>query len=193
MSKRKYAVKPEVVKLVRKVQNHILEEPKRFNMDDWVEHISEDLSSDDLYGSSPEIVAAHNKEMKKLYPACGTTACIAGWVAILSKPLKTDKDGYLVIPKVNDIAGFARKKLGLKDFEYTLARLDLDGKEADALALDSPDYHGPAFDDHIFFVNKWPQPFRSKYANESEKPKPSKLKLAKIAVARLDHFLTTGC
>lgn len=188
MSKRKYAVKPEVVKLVRKVQNHILEEPKRFNMDDWVEHISEDLAVEDY---SPETAAAYNKEIKKRYPACGTTACIAGWVAILSKPLKTDKDGYLVIPKVQDIAEFARKKLGLKDFEHTLARLDLDDKETDA--LESPDYHGPAFDDHIFYVNRWPQPFRSKYANESEKAKPSKLKLAKIAVARLDHFLYTGC
>lgn len=190
MSKRKYAVKPEVVKLVRKVQNHILEEPKRFNMEDWTTHISDELT-DASDWNDPTLMVEHNKLVKKQFPACGTTACIAGWVAILSKPLKTDKDGYLVLPKVNDIADFARKKLGLKDFDRILCKLALDDKETDA--LESPDYHGPAFDDHIFFVHRWPQPFKSKYANEIDKPKPSKLKLAKIAVARLDHFLYTGC
>lgn len=50
------------VRLLRKIQKHILEEPKRFWMGWWKE--------DSIPGHKPA--------------PCGTTACIAGWAVILS-------------------------------------------------------------------------------------------------------------
>lgn len=57
------------VKLLRKVKKHILEEPKRLNMD--------------FYGS------AYCNDA----PACGTVGCIAGWSALLSLA-KIPEDRY---------------------------------------------------------------------------------------------------
>ena len=51
------------VELLRKVQKHILEEPKRFDMSTFAEWVM---------GS-------------KYAPTCGTTACIAGWAVFLGK------------------------------------------------------------------------------------------------------------
>jgi hypothetical protein len=53
------------VKLLRKVQQHILEEPRRATIDRWVQHVG------------PLDVDA---------PPCGTAACIAGWCVLLSTP-----------------------------------------------------------------------------------------------------------
>lgn len=54
------------VKLLRKVKKHILEEPKRLMMGDWV------------------------TETKK--SPCGTAACIGGWAVILSGKYRANMD-----------------------------------------------------------------------------------------------------
>lgn len=48
------------VALLRKVQKHILEEPRRLDMHYWEKNVSEEVSP------------------------CGTVACIAGWACLLS-------------------------------------------------------------------------------------------------------------
>lgn len=54
-------------RLLRKVQKHILEEPKRVWMGEW------------------KIVGKQNIKYWELSPpACGTVACISGWAAILN-------------------------------------------------------------------------------------------------------------
>jgi hypothetical protein len=58
------------VKLLRKIQKHILEEPKRFIMSDIIVRDRPGAEFDD-YGISFQI------------PDCGTTACICGWALIL--------------------------------------------------------------------------------------------------------------
>lgn len=58
----KWKMKPEAVRLLRRVKKHILEEPRRFDMKDWVESST----------VSP----------------CGTVACIAGWTLLLKLPPK---------------------------------------------------------------------------------------------------------
>jgi hypothetical protein len=62
------------VKLLRKIQRHILAEPKRFIMDTWIRRGDpfEDLMMPDA--GLPSIVL----------PACGTAACIGGWALQLS-------------------------------------------------------------------------------------------------------------
>lgn len=54
------------VKLLREVAEHILEEPKRFQMETF---ISRDM---DFF------------RRRHIAPACGTVGCIAGWTCILS-------------------------------------------------------------------------------------------------------------
>lgn len=56
---RKNFLSGEIVRLLRRVEKRILEEPKRFDMDLW--------------GS---------KQVGPDAPACGTVACIAGWAGL---------------------------------------------------------------------------------------------------------------
>lgn len=58
------------VKLLRKVQKHILEEPRRINMNTVISYVD-----------------PSDKES----PPCGTVGCIAGWTNILSR----NPDGYM--------------------------------------------------------------------------------------------------
>jgi hypothetical protein len=53
------------VELLKKIKEHILEEPRRLHMDNFVCRVPVD---------SPK------------NPPCGTVACIAGWAVILSRP-----------------------------------------------------------------------------------------------------------
>ena len=57
------------VPMLRKVQKHILSEPRRLDMETWTELLTD--------------------EEKKLpsSPPCGTVGCIGGWTNILSKTL----------------------------------------------------------------------------------------------------------
>lgn len=59
------------VKLLRKIQKHILAEPKRFIMGWWNEKSSPGEPLNDF-------------EMCSTIPKCGTAACIGGWALILS-------------------------------------------------------------------------------------------------------------
>lgn len=61
MPTKKMAVAPKVAALLRRVEKRILEEPRRFDMSDWV------YPSDGMWPDGPP---------------CGTVACIAGWVAL---------------------------------------------------------------------------------------------------------------
>lgn len=58
-----------------KIKQHILEEPNRLNMSDWIDtHLSIGEKIFDRYASVPQVV-----------PVCGTVGCIAGWSAHLRK------------------------------------------------------------------------------------------------------------
>lgn len=60
------------VKLLRKIQKHILAEPKRYDQDRWL------LTGKDIDDYVPA----------RQIPACRTVGCIAGWACVLSnKPL----------------------------------------------------------------------------------------------------------
>jgi hypothetical protein len=91
-------LKPETVKLLRKIEAHMLEEPKRVDMCDWAR--------------------PSNK------PSCGTTACIAGWAILMSVPKKkllalskanpgASEWDYAKLAETKDIENAARNKLKL--------------------------------------------------------------------------------
>lgn len=70
------ATKPKLnVKLLRKIQKHILEEPRRFMMASYVR-----------WGKPGARIPREQRlpDQSHIFPACGTTACIAGWANILS-------------------------------------------------------------------------------------------------------------
>lgn len=71
------------VRLLRKVKNHILEEPRRFIMRTWL------LTREYVGGPSyPSDNGA--KEVK--FAKCGTAACIAGWAVLLHDKRITNYD-----------------------------------------------------------------------------------------------------
>jgi hypothetical protein len=77
-------------KLFLRIKKHILEEPKRFNMDIYIYKTTNTLSQDN--------------------PPCGTVACIAGWSNILGDNIdvKTLSFPYFIDQEVET------KRLGLK-------------------------------------------------------------------------------
>lgn len=91
------------VRLLRRIQKHILEEPRRFKMSGWVSIESKAVPEAfdlDVDG------APHWKFAK-----CGTAACIGGWAAILG----TSKDAAEIA--LSDVGGLAEKLLDLTDVE----------------------------------------------------------------------------
>jgi hypothetical protein len=68
---KKIELKPEAVALLQRVKAHILEEPLRLNMTDWVRRGERRIG---------EMVDDGEHEA---VPPCGTVACVAGWVVEL--------------------------------------------------------------------------------------------------------------
>jgi hypothetical protein len=73
------------VKLLRRIQKHILEEPRRFIMRTFV-----------IKGEPENEIWSDGFNNRQKLPACGTAACIAGWAAILGgAKLRRDKHGEI--------------------------------------------------------------------------------------------------
>jgi hypothetical protein len=83
------------VKLLRKIQRHVLDNPKRIDMDCFIERKAEELEA----GRGLE----HDT-----FPRCGTVGCIAGWAVTLSTKER--------IP-YGQIAEKAKALLGLSDIQ----------------------------------------------------------------------------
>jgi hypothetical protein len=80
------------VKLLRKIQKHILEEPKRLVMRDWIITKAEGYKS--FRNDAEEITK---------FPKCGTAACIAGWAVILSGDKITPGATLRVLDKARNL------------------------------------------------------------------------------------------
>lgn len=73
-----HTLKEPAIKLLRKVKRHILEEPRRFKM---YCTITQGIPNKGYYN-------ADDNKSEVRFPSCGTAACIAGWIVILTD----DKD-----------------------------------------------------------------------------------------------------
>ena len=99
-------------KLLRKIQKHILEEPKRLFMDSFVDRM-------ERYENSNEFLRATNRDFLSEIPPCGTTGCIAGWAVLFELPEEQDDD---------------IRRWNLTFFQDTGARLlDISDKQAEML------------------------------------------------------------
>lgn len=92
--------KPKLnVRLLRKIQKHILEEPRRLKMDNAVV----------LKKGSERSFMSDFRTTQQLFPACGTAACIAGWAVILSGRMTAEKvdcsDPYSIRREADDVLG----------------------------------------------------------------------------------------
>ena len=65
------------IALLRKIQNHILEEPLRLKMEIWNRSHNKDCDIE-------YFLRAIERQDESKIPPCGTVACIAGWGEILS-------------------------------------------------------------------------------------------------------------
>lgn len=65
-------LKAKTVRLLNEAVEHILEEPKRFEMGDWGTTFSDDFISE--------------HDNPGIFPACRTQGCLAGWIVFLNKP-----------------------------------------------------------------------------------------------------------
>lgn len=216
----KYAVPMKVVKLIQKVQAHILEEPRRFDMAVLVQQYSGYMLETDQNLPNAD----------RCYPACGTVGCIAGWSVLLSDvPTKNMTDIVKVAGKLqsNYHSDYrqgtwrrAAKLLGLAIAPAKVARalealssiadnywdtgdsfLDARGlseAEVKKAATSILEKYGKTTDHQLFLEEYWPEPFRSQYRKINVDDdaiylsNAKRRKLAKIAVQRLDYFLTTG-
>jgi hypothetical protein len=84
------------VKLLRKVAKHILANPQRLLMEDWVRHFIE--------GEQDEVYYGFDCDKERPFPSCGTVACIAGW---------TCEIGAKYPKRIKDHARVAQRLLGL--------------------------------------------------------------------------------
>lgn len=65
------------VNLLIKIKKHILDEPMRLRMDQW---LMQDMPTTKKYNSLP----GYNEPNEYEIPACGTVACLAGWAILLN-------------------------------------------------------------------------------------------------------------
>lgn len=118
------------VKLLRKVQKHILEEPRRIDMGLW------GAAQSPVLGDDPRYV-----------PACGTAGCIAGWAIILSQPpaarAKLLKHGREIESKAMEREERIEKTLGRNPARTAKALLKIT----------------PTMCDILFHEGRWPMPF----------------------------------
>lgn len=144
-------LKPEAIKILRRVKRHILARPTRLCMSKWlikkIDSGREDYYSGDWDGA----------KFQK-YPPCGTAACLAGWTTMIALP------------------------------EREIAAVNVEDIAARELGLDYTQKH------KLFYVAPicttafgWPEPFRSDYLKAK-----SQTARARIAAARIDHFIATG-
>lgn len=84
--------------LLLRVKAHILEEPRRLNMSEWIQDATGEVRCDfensglDSYEDFQTLPEDFQTLPKSLIPACGTVACIAGWTTQLAGEICEDRD-----------------------------------------------------------------------------------------------------
>ena len=164
-TKLKSPLKAKTVQRLRKLQKYILDEPKRFNLETWGE-----VCNPKTYAAlEAEYVGADVVNQK---PPCGTVGCIAGNLCVLSGDIKPN----VIIDR-----------LGSELETYIFPR-NTDEMAAKYLGLDIDEAEKLFYLEEWNYGTGWPEEFAARL----EKHKPGTLEYAKVAVARIDHFIETG-
>ena len=152
--KRGPRLKPETVKLLRKIKAHILAEPKRLNMSEFAQH----------------------REGSKA-PACKTTGCIAGWACLVT--VDPEKLANLT-PQHSEVWGpiypteLIGKLAGVRGGNFAAAakrRLGITQKQASALFF---------FEDMMHEGYYWPIEYSYRYQNANNDKERAKVTAERI-------------
>jgi hypothetical protein len=180
-------LKKNTIKLLRKIQQQIMAEPKRIDMHDFVEVFAPEVKIN-LQGTegSPEGLPI---------PPCGTQACVAGWACLIGDP-NLEKELKRVL--VEDSITFVNERhLALEETIQDKAVKILGITEAQGVRLFffkdwgnfEEDEFGYTLHDKNFepIEAGWPEKFSKRY----EKSKTAKGR-AKATFDRIEHFIATN-
>ena len=121
-------------------------------------------------------------------PVCGTTACLAGWVAVLYPEKKSQA---ALFERFMEPFDFTRREGG------AAARHELFIHKAAAVGGLYPYSENRAFEllgldfsetDVLFLTGSWPIPFHGNYASAED----GSMAQVEVLVGRLQHFIDTG-
>lgn len=165
-------LKVRAVNMLNKISAHILEEPKRLDMNSFGE-----VYGDTLAAKSKSLVREH--AIPHELPACRTQGCIAGWGIFLTRPSiwkslfhKVDHDQSMPI---EDAEPFEENTV----HEVAMELIGLTDEQAKQLFyFKGWVWNGPEVG--------WPAKFAEAY-NVAKSAKQR----AKVTVARIKHFIDT--
>jgi len=150
----KYKVPAAGRKLLLRVKKHILEEPKRLRMAEWM------LSKEYCANMEPIFQTAGTAWGEPprrgiQWPSCGTTGCIAGWMELLANGMpEGDAD---LMDRMDSAQEFASK----------------------VLEFDKQPW-GTYTEPGLFFVSEWPYKFAESYSKAKTQAKRAKIVAAVI-------------
>lgn len=160
------------VELLRKVQQYILAEPKRFNLDVWGMTVDPDF-----YEELMEDTGDYEEDSQILLkdrPPCGAIGCIAGNTCIVNGNIIPSKHW----------GGAEVYEFPADTLEIAAGALDIDRDQARKLFYLTP---WGFFDDNGKRVG-WPQEFEERLDNTVI----GTIEYAQVAVDRIEHFINTG-
>ena len=166
---------PETVAKIRLLQKHLLEEPRRFNLNLWGVKYTEDATTDDfksyvLWDAVNQIIEAN--------PPCRTIACLAGGCLIIGELVKPEfVNGAKVYMFSNDAPIQAAKWLGITTIEAT--KLFFLKNWSDRI-----------FDPETKTYRKYGWP--AEFASRLETLEPGSPEYAQVGVDRLEYYINIG-
>jgi hypothetical protein len=152
------------IKLLEQIRDTIKERPKQFLMKSWFGNYCE-----------ADLLASH----------CGTAACIAGWAITLADSYNNQFDG-------GKLTKFTNPQEASRQVKYN--RIVPSSRASMLLEISQLQA------DKLFLAHNWPQPFWNKW-NELEieslglpmlAREEIQVRMANLAVERIDHFIATG-
>jgi len=153
----------KAIRILRKVQAHILEEPHRLTMQAW-----------GMVHSEAGGTTGYEIKDDKV-PACRTTGCVAGWTIFLNN-LKLWKD---FLKNAKDAGENINLKNETEPMDVAAEILGLSEEEALRLFV---------FSSRSVGTNEgWPEKFSGRY----QRAKTAKTR-AKVTAERIEHFIHTN-
>ena len=153
-------------KVLLRVIDRVLEEPKRIHMSKWLWsewELKQDIKA--VANPSPWYTEDDIRHKVRVLPPCGIVGCIAGWTVIEACKMGKKKMTYTE----DDVRDMAGRILGLSKYHSYDGELEYK-------------------DNALFIPFEWPEPYRSKLRAQQPQTKG----YAKVIASRLRYYIRTG-
>lgn len=176
----------KTINLLRKIERHILAEPRRLNMKRWgtVYDLSKFAKLKKLIQGNATYIPGVQEDVAKNMPPCGTVGCIAGWTVFLSKPKIVDKLAEKAASCTVDtttLDGEAYVRVGQEQLGEAIYQAQ------DILGLEKEQARRLFYFSNMHGYYHWPLKFEDAYLN-AKTPRAR----AKVTVERIEHFIKTN-